>query len=427
MARRGARIEIRRGQAAMGLQAGWKLQSVLVPALLLALAGTSAAQTTERPPSFAASSLRIFKAGGPNYSIRSPVQSDGLFRVYSLATPYGQFTVQGDQMMRMRLNELAALLELDKLSQSEQYTKALLNAGLSPVKYAGKLITNPVDTIQNTFAGVGAFFGSIGSGIANAGKTQDDAVSSLIGVTRERRLLAAKLGVDPYTDFEPLAARLKQLSEAAALGGLTVSGAMMAIPGAAGIVVSNLSTANTLGDMHLEELARNFTASQLLDLNRQRLIAMGVDGNLAEAFLNNRYYTPIDQAAITAALESMRGVADKAVFVRRAASANSRGNAFAMRKHAEMAARHAKAGGFARFVSLGGFPFNQMRDGAVLGVMPVDIVSWTETIARAFGNSSRDLKRIGRAGELRLAGNATTLARRRLKDLGWRLTENAPI
>jgi hypothetical protein len=112
------------------------------------------------------------------------------------------------------------------------------------------------------------------------GRTQDDTVGSLIGVTKERRALAAKYGVDPYTDLEPLAAKLRQLSEAAALGGLAVTGAMMAIPGAAGIVVSNLSTANTLGDMRIEELARSYSAAQILDLNRGRLIAMGIDKGL---------------------------------------------------------------------------------------------------------------------------------------------------
>jgi hypothetical protein len=411
----------------MTFQATWKLRAVLAPAALLALTGGLSAQNTERPPTFAAEKIRTVKPAGENYTIKNPVRSDGLFRVYTLATPYGEFTVQGDHMLRMRLNELAALAELEKLSQSDQYTKALVNAGISPIKYAGKLIVNPVGTIQNTFAGVGSFLGSIGSGVANAGKTQDDALSSLIGVTRERRQLAAKLGVDPYTDFVPLADKLKLLSEAAALGGLTVTGAMMAIPGAAGVVVSNLSTANTLGDMRLEELARNYTASQILDLNRQRLTAMGIDKNLTEAMLANRNYTPVDLAPITAALESMGGVADKAVFVRRAASVNARGNAYAMRKHAEMAAHYAKTSGFTRFVSLGGFPFNQLRDGTVVAVMPVDIISWTDTTARAFGESSKDLRKIGRAGELRLTGTATTLAKQRLKEQGWRVVENSRI
>lgn len=403
------------------------LRAAIAAAALLIPAGGLSAQNFERPPNFSAAKISVVKPSGANYTIKEPVRSDGLFRLYTLATPYGEFQVQGDFMLRMRLNELVALAELEKLSQSEQYGKALVNAGLSPVKYAGKLITDPVNTVQNTFAGIGSFFGSIGSGMANAGKTQDDPMSSLLGVSRERRMLAAKVGVDPYTDFAPLSEKLKVLSEAAALGGLTVTGAMMAIPGAAGIVVSNLSTANTLGDMRVEELARNYTAAQLLDLNRQRLIAMGVDKTTAESFLMNRNYTPIDITTMTAALEAMGPVADKAVFVRRAAGMNVRGYAFAMRKHAEMAAKHAKTGGFVRFVSLGGFPFNQTRDGAVVGVMPVDIVSWTDVTARVFGESSNDLRKIRQSGEIRLTGTATNLAKQRLKELGWRVVERSPL
>ena len=406
------------------------LRAALAPAILLTLSTALSADTFERPPSFQADQIRGIKPAGENYTIRNPVRSDGLFRIYVLATPYGEFTVQGDHMLRMRLNELAALAELEKLSQSDHFTKALVNAGISPVKYAGKLVTNPVGTIHNTFAGVGSFLGSVGSGVANVGRTQDDTVGSLIGVTKERRALAAKYGVDPYTDFEPLAAKLRQLSEAAALGGLAVTGAMMAIPGAAGIVVSNLSTANTLGDMRIEELARSYSAAQILDLNRGRLIAMGIDKGLYESLLANRNYTPIDLAAMVAAIDSMGPVADKAVFFARAASVNSRGNAYAMRKHAEMTAAHyARTGSFTRFVGLGGFPFNQARDGTVVGVMPVDMVSWTDVIAKVFNDSSAGLRRVApnAGGELRFTGQATNLAKQRLKALGWRVVEGSRI
>ncbi len=65
--------------------------------------------------------------------------------------------------------------------------------------------------MQNTFTGVGNFFGRMSSGMNNAGKTPDDAMSNLLGVTDQRRELAATYGVDPYTDFAPLAAKLQQL------------------------------------------------------------------------------------------------------------------------------------------------------------------------------------------------------------------------
>ena len=69
------------------------------------------------------------------------------------------------------MNELYALAGLEKVSSSDAFGKALAEAGLSPLMFAGQLITNPIGTVQNTLAGVGDFFGRIGSGINNAGRT----------------------------------------------------------------------------------------------------------------------------------------------------------------------------------------------------------------------------------------------------------------
>ena len=80
-----------------------------------------------------------------------------------------------------------------------------------------------------------------------------------------------RCGVDPYTEWLPLDARLSRLAEAAVAGGLTVSAAMMAAPTHAItiIVVSNLSTASTIEGVRIDELARDQTAAQIFDLNRQ--------------------------------------------------------------------------------------------------------------------------------------------------------------
>ena len=167
-----------------------------------------------------------------------------MLRVYTLGTPYGDLGVHGDQMVKMRIIELAALRELEKISGSESFGKALAEAGLSPLKYTGRLITNPAQTINDTFSGIGNMFGRIGANMNNMGKTNENAVASLLGVTDQKRQRAARFGVDPYTDYEPLSAKLDRLSEAAASGGLTVRGALLAVPGAAGIVVSKIGRAH---------------------------------------------------------------------------------------------------------------------------------------------------------------------------------------
>src|SRR5690349_8797987 len=93
-------------------------KSVVAVAILLGSSGAVLAQY-ERPPNFPAGKIPGIKIGDENYSIKDPVRSDGLLRVYSVGTPYGDMGAHGDQMMKMRIVELRALRELDKISGSE--------------------------------------------------------------------------------------------------------------------------------------------------------------------------------------------------------------------------------------------------------------------------------------------------------------------
>ncbi len=396
-------------------------------ALVFVQPAATSAQTYEKPPSFNAAQIPGVKRVGPDYTIRNPVRSDGILRVYILATPYGDITVNGDEMLRMRLNELDALAKLEKVSTSESFGRALAEAGISPLKFTAQLIVNPIGTVQNTLNGVGAFFGRIGSGMNNAAISRDDPVSDLIGVTDQRRQIAAAYGVDPYTDLPPLSAKLNQLAQAAAAGGLVVTGALLVVPGTAGIIVSNLSTAYKVNDIGINDLARNYTAAQILDINRAALAKVGVDPELSAKLLANRNYTPIDMAAMVAAIESMKAVQDRQVFFERAAVANGRAIAYFMRRQAELLADdYRRHGGYVRFVSLASYPFVVTRKGRVMALLPIDILSWTPTTSAGFGQVTAERKQVApkAQGELRIAGTATRLAKRRLKAEGWTVLEH---
>ena len=409
----------------MGISSDLALRALAPLALLLAPCAAPA-QQVEQPPSFNAAQIPGIKRIGDNYTIRNPVKSDGILRIYALATPYGDISVQGDEMMRMRANEFKALAALEKVSTSESFGKALAEAGLGPIKFAGGLIVNPVGTVQNTMAGVGGFFNRLGSGMANAGKTQDDTMSSLLGVTDERRKLAAAYGVDPYTDLAPLSEKLQVLSQAAATGGLVVKGALFAVPGAAGIVVSNLATANSVNNLGIDQIARDYTAAQILDLNRDLLKKMGIEDALAESLLANRNYTPIDMTAMVAALNAMKGVEHRELFVARAAAADGRAIAYVLRRTAEFYADdYRKRGGYVRFVSLADFPYVVTRDNRVTAILPIDALSWTRETSIGFIAVSNARKAIvpNSRGELRITGTATELAKRELKERGWTVLE----
>lgn len=395
------------------------LQGTAGLAAAAACPGLANAAETERPPSYDPSKIAGIKPAGVNYTIVNPVRSDGFLRVYSFKTPYGDFTVTSDAMAQIRIRELAAVHELDKLSQSDAFNNALTQAGLAPVTYAGKMIQNPFQTLGDTLGGIGNTLSQVGSGLYNA-KSRDAPLGGL-GADQKRRELAAKLVVDPYTDFEPLAVRLAKLSEAAAAGGLVVSGALMVIPGAAGIVISNVATGSKVFDS-----VRDYSAAQLMDMNRLKFLAMGLDRPTADALLMNNAYTPLDTTAIATSLEAVpaEGRAD---FLRRAAAVKKRDAAFFNRRYALLIADyHAKTGAVVSFVSLGDFPFNQARTGGLVGVWPVDAVSWTEGTSSAMRNAAGAIRQGGFAQpQLRIAGQATARAKQGLKELGMSVVENA--
>lgn len=393
---------------------------VAAAAAFIAMAAGASGAEIERPASFGPGKIPGIVASGPNYTILNPVRSDGFLRIYNVRSPYGDFTVVSDAMMQIRIRELAAVAELDKLTESTEFNNALGQAGLAPVKFAGELLVNPVEALGNTLAGIGNQIGQIGSGIHNAGKSQDQAFGGF-GADQKRRELAAKLGVDPYTDYAPLQARLQKLSQAAAAGGLVVSGAMMAIPGAVGIVVSNVGTSSRVKDS-----LRDRTAAQLMDMNREKMMAMGLDRGTADALLQNRNYTPLDMTSMVSSLEVVP-VPGRDGFLRRAVSVNRRDAAVFNRRYTEMVADyHLKNKSIVSFVSAAEFPFNQTATGAVLGIWPVDALSWTEGTSRAMTAAASAIRsnRLGRP-ELRISGQATPSAKDGLRELGFTVAENA--
>ncbi len=389
-------------------------------AALAVSAAPAFAAEIERPATFNPNNIPGIRAQGPNYSIAAPVRSDGFLRIYSVRSSYGDFQVVSDAMMQRRMRELAATAEIDKLTESAEFNKAMAEAGLAPLKFAGQLVVNPVEAINSTLAGIGNQIGQIGSGISNAGKSQDAPFGGF-GADQKRRQLAAKLGVDPYTDFEPLQVRMQKISQAAATGGLIVQGAMMAIPGAVGIVVSNAGTSGRVYDS-----VRDRTAAQLMDMNREKMLAMGLDRPSADALLQNRNYTPLDMTSMVSSLEVVP-VPGRADFMRRAISVNRRDAAVFNRRYTEMVADfHQKTGAVTSYVSAGDFPFNQTRTGNVVGIWPVDAMSWTENTRRSMTSAAGAIRSggLGRP-ELRVSGQITPRAREGLQELGFTIADGS--
>jgi hypothetical protein len=394
--------------------------SLIFAATLLSTNCLSAAEL-ESEAVMSAKAVLGAAATGANYRVQDPVTTDGLLRIYTLETRYGTIVVHGDAMLLQRRRELAALAALEKQSRTEAFGNALVRAGSAPIELAGDFITKPGATVKRTVSGIGEVFERVTSGLANVGNASPDStVKSALGVSAAKRKIASDLGVDPYTDFAPLAQQLDDFARAAALGGLVVKVGVSFIPGAAGSAVSAASTAQGLGG-----LVRDKTPAQLLEINRTRLAKLGVPRGTADKFLSNSQFTPADLTVIAGALQQLKGVKDVRLYVDKLAQANRRDLAVFQRVRTEMmAAYQQRTGAIVRIVSIKGIPLTQQSDGSVMFLAPIDSLTWNALVSKTFNAVTPAIRKSGAKGALVLAisGKATPLSQSQLKRLGWSVT-----
>jgi hypothetical protein len=394
-------------------------------ALFAAPLSASLAASTEAPKTEGAERFLGPAVLGPNYRVKPRARSDGMMRIFNVETSYGAFQFDGVAFTKMRLRELDAVVALEKMSQSDEFAKAFGNAAISPLKFGANLITNPVDTINRSFSGVANMFDRAGASLGNSRADRDTLGDSLLGVSDKQRELAIALNVDPYSDFPPLAERLKQMAGAMASGGLPVKAGLAFIPGGVGIAISSASSVEGVKDT-----LRDKTAAQVIAEVRGTLLALNVPPESIDRLVENRNYTPTDLLIISRALAKI-GAQNTAAFVDSAAAeGTTRDIAFYERRLAALMAQRGEAlGGITSFVVAAGQPVAVRRDGTAVAIFPLDDLAWTEVPRRAFTTAAAQLKRAQPGAHPILATTAaiTPMAAAELKKLGWKVVQIKPL
>jgi hypothetical protein len=396
--------------------------SVLGGAVFGALAMSSTLAALEAPKPEPAQKFFGTAFNGTNYTVNPVARSDGIMRIFDVVTPYGQFEFVGVEFAKMRLHELKAVATLEKVSQSEAFVTAFGRAALAPAKYGVDLITSPVDTIGRSLGGVANMFDRVGAGLVNNRADRDNLPDSLLGVSDSQRELAVELGVDPYSDFAPLADKLKQVAGAIAGGGLPVKAGLAFIPGGVGLAVSSASSVG-----NAKETLSSKTAAQVIAEVRTTLTSLNVPPEIISRFVENRNYTPADLLITSRALAQL-GAQDTAVFIALAAEAGSRNVAFYQRRHTELlAAYNAELGGIAGFITVAGHVVAVTRSGNVVAAFTFDGLVWTAVPQRTFREVTAGLPRGGSGAPVfATTGVVTPMAAAEIGKLGWKVVRLKP-
>src|SRR5215813_11896536 len=391
--------------------------------IIAPLAGLAAAAAIEAPKPQPAQKYLGAKVSGPNYTVKPTVRSDGVMRIFEVDTSYGKFTFDGVEFAKLRLHELQAAAAIEKMSQSEAFGQAFGRAALGPLKFGADLITKPADTVERSLSGIGNMLDRVGAGLSNTRADRDNVVESLLGVSDTQRKLAVELDVDPYTDFPPLAERLKQMANIMAGGGLPVRAGLSLVPGGIGIAVSSVATVSSAKDT-----LRDKTAAQVIAEARATLLSLGIPNENVSRLVANRNYTPADLLIMARALKRLN--ADNiTAFVDHVAGAGSRNVAFYHRRRAQiLAARSNELGVIVSFVTLGGQPINLASNGNVVAAFTVDDIAWTEVQQRTFVAATAEIQRV-RAGAvpvLATTGAVTPMAAAEIGQRGWKIIHIKP-
>jgi hypothetical protein len=235
-----------------------------------------------------------------------------------------------------------------------------------------------------------------------AGRTAAD----IFGYSEQRREIAKRVNVDPYTDNPVLAKRLDEVAWAAFSGGLGVT-VLKALAPATNLVTVTSSASNWVWET---------TPADLRVYNEQTLLGLGALPEDVDRLLRHPFFTTSLRTRLVKALDAMSEVAERAAVMPLALSVTSTGQARFVVESAEMLARiHADERRLERLF-LDGTLIARSGDALVVPA-PVDALSWN---AQLHGFAKRVA---GESNERRMyiRGGATPLAQEQLAALGWNL------
>jgi hypothetical protein len=381
-----------------------------------------AAGAYETPPVQKASSiLPANLLSGEGFKVKNDVPTVGFMEQFTIDSDFGPYTVQGHDLVAVRVQEIAALRKLDEISQSEAFANAMGAAAKKTGKAAANAVTNPGDTVEGIPKGVGRFVGGVGKSAKKAGENAVDTVSNdddekapkgteaRKSASKAKRQLAKKFQIDPYSNNAPLQKKLDDLALAATAGGF----AMSAVNPSA--LVSTAASVN--------DIVWDTPAPDLQEMNDKKLAKLGVSEQTRKALLANKFFTPTQESAFVDALVKLGDVkgADAAVaLVARRASAEDDARFF--RRSAEVLACAAKqAGPIDTLEARDKLFVARTRSGVYVVPVAVDLLIWAPNVDTFSAGSIPDAK----SRAVWLSGRASDQARSELTGRGWVVQERA--
>ncbi len=387
---------------------------------------------------------------GDLYRINSKVPTDGFLMTFTVQSDFGIFHPRSPKLVKTLLVEIAAIKQLDEYSKSDVFLEGLKKSGKEIGNEIKTLVTEPKETVRGMGTGIGRFFErtyrATKTGVQTLGDkaaedeqvnqvasdqesklpgatTSDTKVSSesdlaeasvkmagntavdIFGYSEQRRQLAKKLRVDPYTTNIALSEKLDEVAWAAFAGGLGITAIQMVTP--AGMILSASTT--------LTDWVWDLPPGDLKVLNEKALLSMGVSQNTVDSFLRNPWYTFTLRGRLVRALVMLKDVKNRPEVIELALTVTSEGQARFVTESAELLGRYHKKNSQITKVDVKTSIIGQLKTGELIIPAPLDYVSWTKKLETF--TSRNDFKNKGR--RILIRGHFSEIAMKKLTQSKW--------
>ncbi|MCZ6773733.1 MAG: hypothetical protein O7G83_17375 [Proteobacteria bacterium] len=355
--------------------------------------------------------------------VQDTVVSYGYMHHWTVDTDFGTFEATGDGALRKLIREVYAIAALKEITKGEAFASALASAAKQTLQFAGKMISNPVDTISALPSGVFQIFENVYTGITEKhDPSEDSRLEQSLFVSSWKRDFANEFGVDVYSSNKVLQEQLNKVGWASAVGGLSLSAALLPVGGVGALVVSNTRLANQVGEALKEE-----PPSRLRIINNEKLSAMGISKDLARSFLDHPNFTPRHDTVIVAALANLKQARGRDVFLRAILSArNGVAADFFMNVAQTLQSYNQIISPIQDIAIVNGLTVARAKNGSALIPFPLDRGVWSERASQIVRHMTRTYGATGFRGkyDLWVTGTVSPLFRERLTGLGIEVTEN---
>lgn len=363
-----------------------------------------------------------------NHTVLDQVEPFRFTNHFTISSKFGHFEAYGQEMLRIRIHEIQALVKLEEegaLDQVSAFGHGVAHAVVSPFKFVINLLTDPVETVVQIPKGLWRATTRIKEmATGDRGNLEGSASKELIGFSMVKRKIADKLGVDTYSSNPVLQDRLNELSWAGYAGDTGVRLLTIPIAGPAGAVLTGTTLSTAVSD-----ILRDYAPEDLRRLNRDKLEEMEIEESIIENFLGHPWYSPRHETVIVQALSEMQSVANRGRFLEVAMSAQFEEDALFFQRLSEMLiAYHHNVRPLADIVSIDNQLVMGYANNHTLVVMvPMARLAWQREVAEAaqriryWSNPEHPTQQV----EVWISGEPTPLAARHLKRMGVTVRKNA--